>query len=124
MKLHPTDREALERALEIMLKDPAERARFEKKLKCEPRLEVCKLAASYCQDKALHLKLWQSAPCLVGDWKGALAAGNDGIGGDYAAARLVQRLLAAGLSVYEPDPISALALKERSKANGSAAPAS
>ena len=44
-----------------------------------------------------------------------LAAGDDGILGKYAAATLLKRMLDAGLSIYEPDPIDALERTKRTK---------
>jgi hypothetical protein len=42
-----------------------------------------------------------------------IARGDDHLDGDFAAAKLLRRMLKAGLSRYEPSPIAAL---ERAKA--------
>src|SRR5262245_43954350 len=41
-----------------------------------------------------------------------IAAGDDGIMGRHAAARIAKRLLDLGLSVYEPDPLAAIEAAE------------
>ena len=72
-------------------------------------------AAYQCQDKALKLRPWQPPPCWIRDPDGDLAAGDDGIGGRYAAAKLTRRLLQAGLSRFEPDPVDALEAVESAR---------
>jgi len=53
--------------------------------------------ASYCQQcRALHLKPWQDPP-MYGD-----------LGDDPQAARLLRRMLRAGISRYAPDPLAVL----------------
>jgi hypothetical protein len=59
------------------------------------------------------LKPWQSPPCWIDDLEGALAAGDDGILGDYAGATLLRRMLDWGLSRFEPDPVAALKRAQR-----------
>jgi hypothetical protein len=68
-------------------------------------------ASYHHQIQALKLRPWEPPPSWVRDIEGTLEAGDDGVGGWYRAAQLAQRLLAAGLSLYEPDPITALAAK-------------
>jgi hypothetical protein len=68
-------------------------------------------ASYHFQIKALKLRPWEPPPPWVRDIEGYLEAGDDGVGGWYRAAQLAQRLLEAGLSLYEPDPITALAAK-------------
>jgi len=106
------DRDALARCIETMRNsaNPADREQIEDKLKAEPWIEAAELAAYSWQFDALRLKPWQSPPCWVDprDIKATLSAGDHGVGRHYATAKLLQRLLAAGLSRYEPDPIAAL----------------
>jgi hypothetical protein len=113
--LTPTDKAALERAIAIdRRRDRATRQQIEAKLESEPWFEVGKFAAYGCQCNALHLKPWQPPPCWaeLDDQDGA-----DGpIFGRRAAAELLRRLLTAGLSRYEPDPINALARVEAERA--------
>jgi hypothetical protein len=87
------DTEALERSLALTLREPDRRAQI---------VEVCLFAASHCQTKALKLKLWEIAPCAL------LPSDDPGDHGVAAARELRDRLLAAGLSRFEPDPMAAL----------------
>jgi len=126
-KLCPVDREALERAIEIVRtrKTPADRQQIERMLREDPWEEVGRFAAYSCQCDVLRLKLWQPPPVWVRDIEATLAAGDDGVYGYFQAAKLLRRLLAAGLSHFEPDPIAALEAAERkvAAAAGSVAPA-
>jgi hypothetical protein len=109
-ELNPVDQEALERAIEICRtqKAPADRTQIEHKLETEPWVDVGTFASYSCQVDSLHLKPWQPPPCWVDDVVADINAGNDGVGGQYQAAKLLQRMLDAGLSRYEPDPLKAL----------------
>jgi len=110
--LDPVDEDALERATEMArLESPARSRQIDSKLEHEPWEDVATWCAYVSQCNVLHLKPWQSPPCWVDDL--TINAGDDGIGGQYQAARLLQRLLKAGLSRYEPDPEKAL--KEKRK---------
>ena len=111
VKLHPVDRSALERAIEIAKgESPGRAAQIASKLKHESWREVAEFAASCCQHRALATRPWELAPVSVGE--------DDPIpdGDDHRrtgrAIKLLRRLLAAGLSRYEPDPIEALARVE------------
>jgi len=103
------DRDAFERAIEICRtqKEPADRIQIEHMLASRLWREVAEFASYSCQCDALHLLPWQNPPCwanLVRDIQG----GPDGISGDYAAAVLLRKMLDAGLSRFEPDPLVAL----------------
>jgi hypothetical protein len=107
MKLHPVDRDALERAIEIAKAESPGRARqIDDKLKTESWRAVAEFAASCCQDRALATKPWELAPVSVDE--------DDAIPDDDdhrrkgRAITLLRRLLAAGLSRYEPTPLAAL----------------
>jgi hypothetical protein len=107
------DSDALTRAVEMArLESPARSQQIDDKLAEEPWRQVAEFCAYSCQIDRLRLRPWQSPPCWIADLVGTINAGNDGVGGDYAAAKLLQRLLDAGLSRYEPDPLGAL---ERAK---------
>jgi len=104
------DRDALTRAIAMArLESPARSRQIDDKLATEPWEQVARWCAYCCQCDTLRLRIHQSPPCWVHDIKTTLAAGDDGIIADYAAARLLQRMLAAGISKYEPDPPAALA---------------
>ena len=112
--LAPVDQEALERAIDIVRTKgapPAQR-QIEAKLATDEWIDVAEFAAYSCQFTALNLRPWQSPPCWVDDVVGTLNAGPDGVCGDFEAARLLRRLLDAGLSRFEPDPLGALAKKK------------
>jgi len=114
-ELSAIDRDALARAIEMArLESPARSQQLDIKLKDEPWREVGEFAAYSCQCDALHLQPWQSPPCWVDDLVSDIQGGPDGVGGDYEAAKLLRRLLDAGLSRYEPDPIAALKQAKRS----------
>jgi hypothetical protein len=69
-------------------------------------MAVALFAAYGAQGDALHLKSWQPPPCWVEIGDGEIAPV---LGRRAAAEELLRRMLAAGLSRYEPDPIGALA---------------
>jgi hypothetical protein len=64
-------------------------------------LEVAQFAAYDCQFRALRLKPWQIPPCLVADE-------NEPRVGEEAAAKLLHKMLRAGVSRWHPDPLAAL----------------
>ena len=74
--------------------------------------ETGETACYFCQTKALRLKPWQSPPMYAA----ARTDGHDnGSGGWKVAELLAHRLLAAGLSRFEPDPLGALERVERER---------
>ncbi len=110
------DREAMKRAIEELRREGGEDARqIEQKLRDEPWEDVGRFAAYSCQDKHLQLQPWQVPPCWLRtdrDVEAALSMPHDH-SGRREAGELVQRLLAASLSRYEPDPLTALEAAER-----------
>src|SRR5262245_48320543 len=106
MTLSAVDREAMERAIEIVRhRDKARAVQIADKLASEPWEEVGAFAAYTAQCDALRLKPWQWPPCWIAD---IAAEPPPDHSGRRRAAELLQRLLAAGLSRYEPDPLGAL----------------
>jgi len=105
-RLTAVDREALKRAFTAVYREDPEHLDF---LVRQRGWQWAAESACYrLQTRALKLKPWQPPPSWVRDVEGSLAMGDDGIGGWYKATLLTQRLLAAGLSRFEPDPIGAL----------------
>jgi hypothetical protein len=100
-KLSEVDRDALERALKIAQAS-------------EPGEQDARTAAYTCQRRALQLRPWQSPPCY-----GDASPGHDGHRDSEA---LLRKLLDAGLSRWEPDPIGALSAIE-ARAHGDLLPA-
>jgi hypothetical protein len=103
------DRDAFERAIEMMRQhSPREAARIDDKLQREGFDSAGKFA-SYCmQCDTLRLKPWEAPPMH--------AQGGDIIDPNVYGYRpgevaLHNRLKAAGLSLFDPDPLSALARK-------------
>jgi hypothetical protein len=112
-KLNQVDVEALTRAIELYrnLKEPGRAEQVAHLLKTESWFSVADHCACGLQRRSLKIKMWQSPPAEIdpGAIETIIARGDDNLGGDYAAAKLLRRMLKAGLSRYEPDPIRALA---------------
>jgi hypothetical protein len=89
------DRDALGRAMEIAMSDPDRARQLRAKLVDEPWEEVAQFAAYGCQRSALRLKPWEEPPMHAH-------------AGIPKAEALLRRMLEAGLSEFEPDPLSAL----------------
>jgi hypothetical protein len=113
--MNPTDRTALERALvACRAESPARAKQIDSMLADRPWEDVAQFASSCAQGRALDLMPWQSPPCHAG-----LRALSEPFGdprGARESAELLQRLLDAGLSKYEPDPLQALAEAEQRRA--------
>jgi hypothetical protein len=92
------DRDALRRALALARAEPEYATQIAAKLKDEPWEQVAEFAAYNCQIDSLDLKPWQDPPMYA-----ELRPGQP----DSLA--LLVKLLGAGLSRYEPDPVAALA---------------
>ena len=100
------DRAALVRAMEMARNDPERARQLDAKLKNEPWHEVARFAAYVCQCDNLKLLPHQTPPCAV--------IPNDR---DKDAVNLLRRMLAAGLSEFEPDPLKALSHDARATAS-------
>ena len=100
------DREALRRAMRMAkASDPARKEQLESKLQDEPWEEVALFAAYCCQCNTLHLKPWQPPPMWAEENR---PRDDHPSAGKVAAWELRRRLLKAGLSQWEPDPVAAL----------------
>jgi hypothetical protein len=119
--LSDADCEALERAIAMCrAESEQERAHIDRVLAAEGWQQAGETAAYHQQDRRLKLKPWEMSPCQFrGDIDSYLAATSIPASSpewhDYRGARqaalLIKRLLAAGLSKYEPDPETALKRK-------------
>jgi len=97
------DREALRRAVEMMRAEGgANRLQIEQKLRDEPWQQAAAFAAYHCQRQTLNLKPWEDTPSHIDQ------------DSREPGARLLRRMLKAGVSRYEPDPLAALAEARRS----------
>ena len=104
MTLTPADEDALRRAFAEACRDPVRAKQLAQKAKDEGLIEPQITAAYSCQTNNLKCKPWELPP-MYGD----AYPGHDGhVGG----ALLLKRLLDAGLSRYEPDPLGALSAIE------------
>src|SRR5262249_44179519 len=103
--LSAIDCSALERAFAMARAESAkERERFDEMARKDWQ-EAARFAAYHCQVRTLRLKPWQAPPMHADD----VVSDAPCYGGRPEEVALRQRLLAAGLSVFEPDPIAALA---------------
>jgi hypothetical protein len=105
--MNAVDRSALERAIEIAKSEsPGRAAQIASKLKTETWRAVAEFAAYCCQHRALATKPWELAPVSV-DEDDPIPDGDD-LRRKGRAITLLRRLLAAGLSRFEPQPLAAL----------------
>ena len=103
-RITPADQDALRRALTEARRDPSCVVQLARKEREDSVLEAQLTAAYHCQVRNLKLKPWEAPPCF-----GDAYPGHDGhVGG----AKLLRQLLDAGLSRFEPNPLSALAKVE------------
>ena len=119
-KLSRIDREALTRALEIVRnrpekEDPGRREQVDHLMKHEGWFTAADFCCYCCQSEVIRPRLWQPIPAGIdpADIETILARGDDAPNGNYAAAKLLKRMLRAGLSRYEPEPLKALAEAKR-----------
>ena len=109
--LSPVDCEALERAIQLTRNsgESGRREQIDHFLATRRWFDVALFCVYSCQFDAISPRLWQPVPSDIDDIEATLAARDDGTRGRFAAAKLLKKMLAAGLSRYEPDPLKALA---------------
>jgi hypothetical protein len=130
-ELSPVDQNALERALAIVhnSSDSDYRGMFDRVMKEDGWFAAADQAVYHCQRALIAPRLWQPTPRDINpsDIEKILQRGPDGLNGEYQAARLLKRMLAAGLSRYEPRPVEALderaAAARRQRADSEPVPA-
>jgi hypothetical protein len=114
--MKPIDRDAMRRAIaEARKESPGRQRQIDGMLAERPWEEVGRFAAQCCQSRNLGLKPWQPRPVSAEVYPCVDRFPTDG---RRAAHELLQRLLAAGVSRYEPSPLDALR-----KATAKASPA-
>jgi hypothetical protein len=115
--LSAVDDEALERAIALARQEsPGRRDQIDSMLQERDWLHVATFCAYCCQDNELKLKPWEIVPCWIEDPDLVLQeARSADLGQRRRAARLLKRLLAAGLSKFEPTPLAAIERAERAK---------
>lgn len=110
--LSELDRQALERAVAIeRARSEASRDQIERKLKSEPWLRVAVYCAEHCQEISLHLEPWEYLPPCAVEVNEVDAPGFEHQGVTKSAA-LLRRMLAAGVSRFDPDPLAAIEAAE------------
>jgi hypothetical protein len=92
------DKDALTRAMEMARREPSRRWQLDEMLKDQSWQEVAEFAAYHCQNRTLRLKPWESPPMNF----------DEDEDDDSPGCALLIRMLAAGLSRFEPDPLAAL----------------
>jgi hypothetical protein len=106
------DREALERCLAAArAENPARAKQIDLMLADQPWEEVAVFAATCAQSRSLDLPPWQSPP-----FRASLRDLEKPYGdasGKRESAELLKRLRDANLSIFEPDPMRALAEAEQ-----------
>ena len=115
--MNRTDRNALVLALKLQRargKDHAEQ--LDGMLEDRHWTEVAHFAAYSCQCDALHLKPWEEPPVWAeDDYDPATDRHPDH--GRREAHRLLQQMLALGISRYHPDPLAAIAAARKQEEN-------
>jgi hypothetical protein len=108
VRLSKVDREALQHAIEMVRAEgPNETRWIDDHLRTNGFFEAGHLASYHRQYRALQLKPWEFPPIWIDDVRATLKEPPD-FKDRHRAAKLLRRLLAAGLSRYEPDPLTAL----------------
>ena len=103
--MNEIDRDAFERAIAQMRSDSADSRELIDAISAKQGFEQAgETAAYHCQCRALRLKPWQPPPMYAAP---RTDGPEDGVMGHRAAELLLQRMLAAGLSRFEPDPLAA-----------------
>jgi hypothetical protein len=107
--LTDVDKDAMRRAIAITRRsEPGRDQQITAMLFDRPFERVGRFAAFSCQMDSLHLQPWETPPVWIrGDIEAALHAPNDARR-VRDAARLLQRMLALGISRYEPSPMKAI----------------
>ena len=116
MTLSPTDRAALERALEIVRNESAAQRQWigERLAAGDDWEDVAGSCAVHCQHDALNLMPWQSAPLYyLAHLDSVLREPFGDPSGRREAGEVLKKLLALGLSRFEPDPLHAIEQAEQ-----------
>lgn len=100
--LSDDDMAALRECVEILSREPDRDEQLKSMFKDRPWLVVARFAAYCVQYDALRLKPWENPPC---SW----------CGDDAAAQRLLDKMLAAGVSRFHPNPLAALEAAQAKK---------
>jgi hypothetical protein len=103
------DRKAMQLAIEMARADSEQQRReIDDLLRTQPWQEVAERAVWVCQDRALRLRPWEAPPFLTRN----VDQPSDCWGRRPEEVALLRRMLAAGVSRFHPDPMTALAAAE------------
>ena len=103
------DRDALTRAMEMARRDPGRAWQLDSMLEDRSWEEVARFASYVVQGDLLRLYPWETPPESIDE--------NGDDPRDAAGRKLLRRMLKAGLSRYEPDPLGALAAVKQKAAS-------
>jgi hypothetical protein len=95
---------ALRECFGLACEDPTRKRQLESMLEDRDWFTVARFACRCVQDQTLGLRPWEKPPCVVSDDFA------DEPHNQRAAVKLLQKMLAAGVSRYHPDPMAALGL--------------
>lgn len=107
--LSKADVAALKLAMQTAMAEPSRCEQLEEKLKDEPWYEVADFAAGCVQCKALRLPVHQFPPCDLHEDEVYETQG------DQQVQALLKKMLKAKISRWHPDPLAALAGKQKSR---------
>jgi hypothetical protein len=111
--MNQVDHDAVTLAIEVTRREsPGRRQQVDDFLSSRPWFEVATFCAACAQERALNLPPWQPPPCNIGNIAAALDDADEQRG-YRAAALLLQRMLAANISRWHPNPLEALEQAER-----------
>jgi hypothetical protein len=99
------DLAAMRLAIETLRKDPELGDQIGAMLRTQSEQEVGAFAAGLCQVRSLRLKPWECPPCDTGGGVNVALY----YGSRPGEIELLRRMLAAGVSRFNPDPMQALA---------------
>jgi hypothetical protein len=108
--MEPHDRAAMQAAIETLLRlEPTWNETVAGMLQMQPFDQVGAFAAGVCQVKNLRLKAWECPPC------DSVTEPSNHYGARASEVLLLRKLLALGLSRFEPDPLMAIKHAERER---------
>jgi hypothetical protein len=117
MTLNEIDRDALARALIAgRAESPGRAKQIDSKLQHESWQEVAEFAAHCVQGRSLNLQPWQKPPlCYFSHLESALREPYGDVAGAREAAEVLKKMLALGLSRFEPNPLQAIQQAEANR---------
>jgi hypothetical protein len=118
MTLSEADKDAMARAIALMQSGSRrDREQIGHYLATESWERSGEFAAYVCQDRSLKLRPWAPPPCWMRkpEYIAAALARPYGIDGERQAGELARDLIAAGLSIFESDPLAALEQTESAR---------